>query len=80
MISLSVNSFVLSAFSSLISGSKNTTITNEINISSRTIVELVDQYRAKVAPLAEKWKECKNSQDEQTETPVEAKKKEKKSF
>lgn len=49
-------------------------IANELNISSGTIVELVDQYRAKVAPLAEKWKEWKDSQDEQTETPAEAKK------
>ncbi|MBX9988642.1 helix-turn-helix domain-containing protein [Priestia aryabhattai] len=49
-------------------------IANELNISSGTIVELVDQYRAKVAPLAEKWKEWKDSQDEQTETLAEAKK------
>jgi hypothetical protein len=49
-------------------------IANELNISSGTIVELVDQYRAKVAPLAEKWKEWKDSQDEQSETPTEAKK------
>jgi hypothetical protein len=49
-------------------------IANELNISSGTIVELVDQYRAKVAPLAEKWKEWKDSQDEQTETPAETKK------
>ncbi|WP_455920116.1 helix-turn-helix domain-containing protein [Priestia megaterium] len=49
-------------------------IANELNISSGTIVELVDQYRAKVAPLAEKWKEWKDSQDEQSETPNEAKK------
>jgi hypothetical protein len=49
-------------------------IANELNISSGTIVELVDQYRAKVAPLAEKWKEWKDSQDEQSETPAEAKK------
>ncbi|MEK4721493.1 helix-turn-helix domain-containing protein [Priestia sp. FSL W8-0524] len=49
-------------------------IANELNISSGTIVELVDQYRAKVAPLAEKWKEWKDSQEEQTEKPAEAKK------
>jgi hypothetical protein len=49
-------------------------IANELNISSGTVVELVDQYRAKVAPLAEKWKEWKDSQDEQTETPAETKK------
>ncbi|MES9792144.1 helix-turn-helix domain-containing protein [Priestia megaterium] len=49
-------------------------IANELNISSGTIVELVDQYRAKVAPLAEKWKKWKDSQDEQTETLAEAKK------
>ncbi|MEH7214759.1 helix-turn-helix domain-containing protein [Priestia megaterium] len=49
-------------------------IANELNVSSGTIVELVDQYRAKVAPLAEKWKEWKDSQDEQTEAPPEAKK------
>ncbi|MEI2338928.1 helix-turn-helix domain-containing protein [Priestia megaterium] len=49
-------------------------IANELNISSGTIVELVDQYRAKVAPLAEKWKEWKDSQGEQSETPAEAKK------
>lgn len=49
-------------------------IANELNISSGTIVELVDQYRAKVAPLAEKWKEWKGSLDDQTETPAEAKK------
>lgn len=49
-------------------------IANELNISSGTIVELVDQYRAKVAPLAEKWKEWKDSQDEQIEAPAEAKK------
>jgi hypothetical protein len=49
-------------------------IANELNISSGTIVELVDQYRAKVAPLAEKWKEWKDSQEEQTEMPAEAKK------
>jgi hypothetical protein len=49
-------------------------IANELNISSGTIVELVDQYRAKVAPLAEKWKEWKDSQEEQIETPAEAKK------
>ncbi|MEB4856113.1 helix-turn-helix domain-containing protein [Priestia megaterium] len=49
-------------------------IANELNISSGTIVELVDQYRAKVAPLAEKWKEWKDSQDEQSETSAEAKK------
>ena len=54
-------------------------IANELNISSGTIVELVDQYRAKVAPLAEKWKEWKDSQDEQSETPAEAKKKRRKS-
>ncbi|MEK1833258.1 hypothetical protein AAAC51_43255 [Priestia megaterium] len=48
-------------------------IANELNISSGTIVELVDQYRTKVAPLAEKWKEWKDSQDEQTETPAESK-------
>jgi Helix-turn-helix domain len=49
-------------------------IANELNISSGTIAELVDQYRAKVAPLAEKWKEWKDSQGEQSETPAEAKK------
>ncbi|MEH7071962.1 2-methylcitrate dehydratase [Priestia megaterium] len=49
-------------------------IANELNISSGTIVESVDQYRAKVAPLAEKWKEWKDSQDEQAEKPAEAKK------
>jgi hypothetical protein len=49
-------------------------IANELNISSGTIVELVDQYRAKVAPLAEKWKEWKDSQEEQSETPAEDKK------
>jgi len=49
-------------------------IANELNISSGTIVELVDQYRAKVAPLAEKWKEWKDSQDEQIVKPAEAKK------
>jgi hypothetical protein len=49
-------------------------IANELNISSGTIVELVDQYRAKIAPLAEKWKEWKDSQDEQTEAPAEAEK------
>ncbi|PFL01181.1 2-methylcitrate dehydratase [Priestia megaterium] len=52
-------------------------IANELNISSGTIVELVDQYRAKVAPLAEKWKEWKDSQDEKTEARAEAKKEEK---
>ncbi|AXI29471.1 2-methylcitrate dehydratase [Priestia megaterium] len=49
-------------------------IANELNISSGTIVDLVDQYRAKVAPLAEKWKEWQDSQEEQPETPAEAKK------
>jgi hypothetical protein len=53
---------------------QNNTIANELNISPRTLVNLVDQYGAKVAPLAEKWKEWKDSQDEQIETPVEVKK------
>jgi len=49
-------------------------IANELNISSGTIVDLVDQYRAKVAPLAEKWKEWKDNQDEPVESPTEVKK------
>jgi len=35
---------------------KNNTIANELNISPRTLVKLVDQYGAKVAPLTEKGK------------------------
>ena len=49
-------------------------IANELNISSGTIVDLVNQYRARVAPLAEKWKEWKDSQDEPVESPTEIKK------
>ncbi|MCY8234831.1 hypothetical protein [Priestia endophytica] len=39
-------------------------IANELDISSGKIVELVDEYRAKVAPLAEKWAEWKEGKDE----------------
>ncbi|AKO92685.1 2-methylcitrate dehydratase [Priestia filamentosa] len=50
-------------------------IANELDISSGKIVELVDEYRAKVAPLAEKWAEWKEEKED-APTPKEESSKE----
>ncbi|WP_144517303.1 2-methylcitrate dehydratase [Bacillus thuringiensis] len=42
-------------------------LANELNMSSGQIIEVIDEYRKRVAPLAIKWQEWKEQQPELTE-------------
>ncbi|MED3321545.1 2-methylcitrate dehydratase [Bacillus thuringiensis] len=42
-------------------------LANELNMSSGQIIEVIDEYRKRVAPLAIKWHEWKEQQPEPTE-------------
>ncbi|MCQ6288784.1 2-methylcitrate dehydratase [Bacillus cereus] len=44
-------------------------LANELNMSSGQIVEVIDEYRKRVAPLAIKWQEWKEQQPETKEEP-----------
>ncbi|EOO28913.1 hypothetical protein IIU_05594 [Bacillus cereus VD133] len=44
-------------------------LANELNMSSGQIIEVIDEYRKRVAPLAIKWHEWKEQQPEPTEEP-----------
>lgn len=44
-------------------------LANELNISSGQIIEVIDEYRQRVAPLAIKWHEWKEKQPDVAEQP-----------
>ncbi|MEN3132950.1 2-methylcitrate dehydratase [Bacillus albus] len=44
-------------------------LANELDMSSGQIIETIDEYRKRVAPLAIKWHEWKEQQPESTEEP-----------
>ncbi|CDN38402.1 hypothetical protein [Bacillus thuringiensis] len=44
-------------------------LANELNMSSGQIIEVIDEYRKRVAPLAIKWQEWKEQQPETKEEP-----------
>ncbi|MEI4617651.1 2-methylcitrate dehydratase [Bacillus cereus] len=44
-------------------------LANELNMSSGQIIEVIDEYRKRVAPLAIKWHEWKEQQPETKEEP-----------
>lgn len=49
-------------------------LANELNMSSGQIIEVIDEYRKRVAPLAIKWHEWKEQQPEPTEETKSAEK------
>ncbi|MDA2635365.1 2-methylcitrate dehydratase [Bacillus cereus] len=52
-------------------------LANELNMSSGQIIEVIDEYRKRVAPLAIKWHEWKEQQPETKEEPKSGEKHEK---
>ncbi|CAM4390799.1 hypothetical protein BAMA_15515 [Bacillus manliponensis] len=48
-------------------------LANELKMSSGQIVEMIDEYRKRLAPLAMKWNEWKEKQPEQSQQPQEEK-------
>ncbi|MEC5308908.1 2-methylcitrate dehydratase, partial [Bacillus thuringiensis] len=44
-------------------------LANELSMSSGQIIEVIDEYRKRVAPLAIKWQEWKEQQPETKEEP-----------
>ncbi|UUZ93200.1 hypothetical protein LJK87_49905 [Paenibacillus sp. P25] len=45
-------------------------LANEYGISSGKIVELIDEYRSRVAPLADKWDEWRKAREEDKTSPA----------
>ena len=51
-------------------------LANELSMSSGQIIEVIDEYRKRVAPLAIKWQEWKEQRPETKEEPKSGEKQE----